>query len=199
MIKKSIKKLVIVGLFIGIGLGAMTLEEFNMHIANVKHPDGKQAMTCEREAVHLMKNPQECIRAAEMLINSRKNLKSGYRFDFFGASESSVKDFHPHVYNQTDKEFIDESIAQSYYNAGVIYKILSEPKAEVKMYKKALEYKPNYVFTNLNIGIAYYYGEGVGVNKVKAYEHWRIAARQGNEQSQQNLDILCSESPWACK
>ena len=45
----------------------------------------------------------------------------------------------------------------------------------------------------------YYYGHGVNVDKFKTYELWLKAAKQGNSNAQGNLDILCKQSPWACK
>jgi TPR repeat protein len=45
----------------------------------------------------------------------------------------------------------------------------------------------------------YYNGQGVKVNKTKAYELLLKAAKEGNSTAQENLDIVCKESPWACK
>lgn len=50
--------------------------------------------------------------------------------------------------------------------------------------------------------LMYFAGKGVEKNKYKTYEHFSIAAKQGDEIAQvaQNyLDTLCRESPWACK
>ena len=51
----------------------------------------------------------------------------------------------------------------------------------------------------VNLGVKYHKGKGVPLNKIKAYELYLQAARQGNENAQRNLDILCKDSPWACK
>jgi len=49
------------------------------------------------------------------------------------------------------------------------------------------------------LGLIYILGEGVKVNKFEAY-NWLIkAAKQGDEEAQNSLDILCKESPWVCK
>lgn len=200
MIKKIIKSLVLVVLFaVVLNAGTISLEQMNKYIANADYPDKKQVQLCEREASILKKNPKECLRAVEMLLESSKNLKNGYRFKFNGMTSDETKSILPRIYEQTDKEFINSFIEQSYNNAGVIYSALSQHETKVKMYKKALEYDPSDVDTNFNLGAAYYLGKGVEVNKIKAYEHWRIAAKQGDEEAQKYLDILCSESPWACK
>ena len=199
MMKNSIKKLLVGALFVGVGLSATTLEEFNQYIADAKHPDLKQMVRCEREGAHLKKSPEECLKAVDMLLESKKNLKAGYRFDIYGRTSDYTQAFYPKIYAQTDKEFVDRYIGNYYYNAGFIYEALGQHKAKMKMYKKALEYGPNDDNINLELGAAYFYGEGVGINKIKAYEHWRIAANQGNKGAQNNLNYLCSQSPWACK
>ena len=50
-----------------------------------------------------------------------------------------------------------------------------------------------------NLGLLYYTGQGVSINKFKAYELWEKAAKQGSSEAQYNLERLCKESPWACK
>jgi TPR repeat protein len=45
----------------------------------------------------------------------------------------------------------------------------------------------------------YYLGQGVKKNKIKAYQYLMKSAQQGNSVAQNRLDILCKESPWACK
>ena len=47
----------------------------------------------------------------------------------------------------------------------------------------------------LNIGTIYYGHD----NKLNAYKYWMKAAKLGDIQSQKNLDIMCKQSPWACK
>jgi TPR repeat protein len=41
--------------------------------------------------------------------------------------------------------------------------------------------------------------QGVIRNKLKAYELWIEAAKIGNPQAEDSLDLLCKESPWVCK
>ena len=37
------------------------------------------------------------------------------------------------------------------------------------------------------------------MNKIEAFNWWMKAAKRGHVDAQKNLDILCKESPWACK
>jgi len=48
----------------------------------------------------------------------------------------------------------------------------------------------------LDIGLLYDLSKN---DKLKAYEYYMKAARLGNIQAQKNLNIMCKESPWACK
>jgi TPR repeat protein len=45
----------------------------------------------------------------------------------------------------------------------------------------------------------YAMGQGAKQDKIKSYQYWMKAAKQGNKTAQNNLDILCQQSPWACK
>jgi len=49
------------------------------------------------------------------------------------------------------------------------------------------------------LGNAYDDGLGVEINKIKAYEYWKEAAKKGEPKAIGNLDRLCKNSPWACK
>jgi TPR repeat protein len=86
------------------------------------------------------------------------------------------------------------AIVGAKYNACYMY-------TKAKSYNKALEcYKQERSSESINaIGIMYKYGNGVKMDKIKAYHTYLKAAKMGNEHSQVNLDILCKESPWACK
>ena len=103
------------------------------------------------------------------------------------------------LYKRSGCDNYQGDTASMYYNAGNIYREIEDYSNEVKMYKKALEILPNYANANINLGLSYYFGKGIETNKIKTYEHWRIAAKQGDQSAQKNLDILCKESPWACK
>ena len=178
-----------------------TLENFNTYIQAATHPTTKQNLICEREASIIKKNPQECLKAVDMFLSDRKKVtnKTTLRLGYFGTNTSVIIAEKPDIYNQTDKEYIDEKIASAYLNAGVIYDNLQENNLKVKMYQKALEYNPNHKDAHYNLGQNYYFGEGVESNMIKAYEHWRIAAKLGDLGAEKNLGILCRKSPWACK
>jgi len=63
----------------------------------------------------------------------------------------------------------------------------------VKLYEKACN---NGCGAGCNeLGVMFYEGG----YKIKAYQYWMKAARLGSTEAQHNLDILCKESPWACK
>lgn len=179
---------------------AATLEEMNKNISEAKNPTSKQVMICEREANFINKDPQQCTKAVDMLLEmSKKSTKTSLlRCEYFGASEALCKTVDS-LYKTTDKEFFNESIVGSYLNTGVVYHKNMMYEKSFTMFKKAIEYDPNKTSAHLFVGIGYYFGQGVAMNKNKAYEHWRIAAKQGDQQAQENLDTLCAESPWACK
>lgn len=50
-----------------------------------------------------------------------------------------------------------------------------------------------------NLGVMYYYGDGVAVDKKKAYTLLVQAADQGHEEAQISLDTLCEENPTLCE
>lgn len=151
-------------------------------------------------ACSIGQDPQQCIKSADMLLEMSKKItkNSLLRCEFYERNEEECK-LIPDKYQQTDKEFFNEQIAFSYSNAGIIYNRNNEYKKAVDMFKKAIKYNPNYDLANSNLGVNYFLGEGIAMDKFKAYEHWRISAKQGNEGAQKNLDILCKESPWVCK
>jgi TPR repeat protein len=53
--------------------------------------------------------------------------------------------------------------------------------------------------SQVSLGYMYDNGLGINMNKIEAYKWWMIAAKEGNSLAQKNLDILCNNSPWACK
>ncbi len=180
---------------------AATLEEINKLIIVAPNPTIKQVHICERESDLIDKDPQQCTKAVDMLLEmSKKATKNSLlRCEFFGVSEENCRLNDPSLYQKTDKEFFNETIAASYSNTGALYGKNMEYKKAFAMYKKAIEYAPNGDIGHLNIGFSYYHGRGVAMDKNKAYYHWNIAAKQGNQQATINLGVLCSESSWACK
>ncbi len=182
-------------------VGASSLEEYDKSISEAKNPTLKQILTCEREANYIYKDPQQCIKAADMVLEmSKKATKNSLlRCEFFGKSEETCKLEFPSIYQKTDKEFFNEKISESYFNAGIIYNKSMVYEKCVAMYKKVIEYNPNDDVAHYALGLSYYYGGGVAMDKNKAYEHYNIATKQGNQRAQKELDVLCKESPWACK
>ncbi|TKI68961.1 sel1 repeat family protein [Sulfurimonas crateris] len=78
----------------------------------------------------------------------------------------------------------------------------------VYWFKKAIEQKTDdaSVESMLNLGVVYYNGEGnVAVDKKLAYKYLikcvdsDLSVPGAQETCQKNLDIICNESPWACK
>ncbi len=80
-----------------------------------------------------------------------------------------------------------------YYGEGVT----KDSVQAAKWIRKAAEQGD--ALAQYNLGLMYYNGNEVPLDKIKAYTLWMKAARQGHEEAQHNLDILCKESPWACK
>lgn len=75
-------------------------------------------------------------------------------------------------------------------------------------YKKAIEQKTDSasIDSMLNLGVLYYNGEGrVAVDKKLAYKYWMkcidsdMYVPEVQKSCQKNLNILCKQSPWACK
>lgn len=171
---KKLVKIVAVAVLMANSATAFSLEEYSNLISFNNNPAAKQTFRCAREAEWIKKDPMECINATKFSleeVGDIANIYGGYK----------------------------NYIGEQFYYAGIIYDKIGDNANEVKMYKKALEFSPNQPGVNLDLGVAYYSGKGVEIDKVKAYEHWRVAAKQGHKSAQNNLDILCKESPWACK
>jgi len=75
-------------------------------------------------------------------------------------------------------------------------------------FKKAIEQKTEVVSlaSMCDLGVVYFNGEGnVAMNKKLAYKYWMecvnsdVSDPETQETCQKNLDILCKNSPWACK
>ena len=58
----------------------------------------------------------------------------------------------------------------------------------MKWYRKAAE--QGFAQAQYNLGVMYYFGEGVSVNSIKAYMWWSLAMEQGNESATENLNII---------
>lgn len=172
---KKLVKLMAVAVLTASSVGAiMTLEMYDTILPFSKNPAHKQMLICEREAGFLLKDPMLCVRAAQISLKEYDSMPAGY---------SSYQEYATAMYK----------------NASLIYNKIGDHSNEIKMFKKVLEFSPNDSYVNTNLGLAYALGKGVETNKIKAYEHWSIAAKQGGQEAQNNLDMLCKQSPWACK
>jgi hypothetical protein len=91
---------------------------------------------------------------------------------------------------------------EAQYNLGVVYQngLLEQRTDKTKafeLFEKSA--KQGYSTAQLNAGYMLVQGIGVAQNKIKAYQYFLSAAKQGNKEAQGNLDMLCHDSPWACK
>jgi TPR repeat protein len=157
----------------------------DMELMIIKQAKAKKAlykiMRCELEVKYYKTDkadPEICIEAA-------KSIRKG-------------EDLGPLAKDR--KQYLGEA----YFNAAIINQFkLKRHKKAFKLYLKA--YKAGYCnYDNCSVGrnIGYYYGTGIGgvpLDKVKAYKYFLEATKHGNRGAQNNLDYLCSQSPWACK
>jgi len=94
-----------------------------------------------------------------------------------------------------------QGYANAQINLGNMYHdgrgVMRDDVAAVKWYRLAA--KQGDAAAQNSLGFMYAKGIGVGQNKILAYKYWRKAATQGNSTASKNLDILCKESPWACR
>ena len=96
-------------------------------------------------------------------------------------------------------------LGESFYNLAKLYEDspkYKDYKLAIKMYEKSIavgydEYSKGKV--RVNLGFLYYYGKGASKNYIKSYNLWKDALINGSSVAQNNLEILCKESPWACK
>lgn len=172
------KKILVSLFFVTCSLFGVTLDDYSRLIENEKIPWIKQVLICERDTELNPKNADAnvCLKAADMVLTLEgKNLSD-----------------HEKLISEDDRK-----AGTHFYNAGVIYGAQGDKKNEFMMYKKATEYKIKNAFYNL--GIARYYGEGVGRNHLKAYEYFKEALKFGHADAQNAIEVVCHKSPWACK
>jgi len=161
---------------VSFGFAEITPELFDRAIANSSGSQ-QQVFKCNKAVMFNKKNadPQICIKATEM-----------------------IKELN----NPNDHDM--KNLGESYLNAGVLYafgeKYHNDEKA-LKMF--LLSYDSGYEKVDSkilnNIGYFYWKGRGTTVNKMLAHKYFMEGAKIGNVNCQYNLDLLCKESPWACK
>lgn len=86
---------------------------------------------------------------------------------------------------------------------------LRDYKEAVYWNEKAIQCNKYYTHALISLGYIYYQGgHGVAQNKIKSYKYWKDCASVDESKvfstsripnCKNNLDILCNESPWACK
>ena len=139
-------------------------------------------LLCEAEAKFYKTedaNPEQCIEAANSILKGED----------LGVLSKNKKTY----------------LGEAYFNAGIIYQYkLHNHKQALESYLKAYNvgYCDNGSDCSVGRNIGYYYATGEGgtpLDKIKAYQYFLESAKHGNAGSQRNLDILCKESPWACK
>lgn len=72
-----------------------------------------------------------------------------------------------------------------------------DKKKAAECFQKAAE--QGVAWAQFNLGLMYYKGDGVKMNKITTYNWWTKAAIQKHEQAQKFLNALCKESPQFCK
>lgn len=95
---------------------------------------------------------------------------------------------------------------------GILYKdteTLRDYKKAAYWYEKSIQSDKYDVNSRIALGLIYYDGGyGVTQNKIKSYKYWKECASLDESKvlvvslissCQNNLDILCKESPWACQ
>ena len=156
---------------------ATTDETYDKLIKKEKNQLIKQIIMCEKVANNHKDygSPQICIDSAN-LYKQQKNLSADEQ-DRYG---------------------------EAYNNAGIMYTFGKGNKNYKKAYKMFLNaYKVGYgkKYSDVMHKLGYFtrYGKGTEQNKILAYKYYLEAAKMGNKDSQNALDSLCKESPWACK
>jgi TPR repeat protein len=125
-------------------------------------------------------------------------------FSFSGDFQDAMNAYNNKNYKKAVKLLTSSSNqghSSAHSNLGHMYKNGLGVKQN---YKKAIELytlsaNQGHSSAQSNLGLMYYLGNGIKKNKIKAYQLWLKLAKQGHSNSQHNLDILCKQSPWACK
>jgi len=151
--------------------------EYDTAIQNEKNPLVKQTLKCEKEATNHKDygNPQICIDSAN-LYEAKKTLSNNEKSDY----------------------------GEAYNNAGIMYTFGKNNKDYIQAYKMFLKaynigYRESHPDVMVKLGYFNDNGKGTKQNKILAYKYYFEAAKLGNIPAQNNLDILCKESSWACK
>lgn len=90
-----------------------------------------------------------------------------------------------------------QGYSKAQINLGLLYSIKRDYEKTIELYTLASN-QGDPEAQNM-LGLIYFKGEGTPVNKLLAYKLWVDSAKGGNHIAQRNLDMLCNDSPWACK
>jgi len=94
------------------------------------------------------------------------------------------------------EEAAKDNILGAHINACYMYE---DAKAYTEAFQCYQEETSNRTEALNNLGTCYATGKGVKLNKPKAYQYYLQAVKEGSVEAQQNLDLLCKKSSWACK
>jgi len=144
--------------------------------------DNKQAADFYKKAAEL-NNVEGLYNTGVMYMNGRgveKNYKKAMK-----------------CYKKALKGGYDNALTNIEYMVGNGLGDKADMEEVVNYYKIAAE--KGVLVAQFNLGLIYYMGESIEKDKIQAYKYWMMAAKQGNTHVQNNIDILCKESPWACK
>lgn len=87
-----------------------------------------------------------------------------------------------------------EKVANNHHKDGDV----NECVKAVKMLEESKDLKAKELLGSISQNTAgiYYFGQN---NIIRGYEYWYKGAKYGDITSQENLELLCKEYPWACK
>jgi len=187
-------------------LSASSLKEMNENINGTNDLILKQLYICEREVIYNKEsaNPNDCIKSAKQhlsLAKPSKEMAGMITYEYYNPKDpSSYAVPGSQIFEIALEKYKNKYAAEAYFNAGIIYQFgvkYHDINKAAEMYK--LGAKLGNRTAQLNLGFSYYLGKGIEKNKISAYKWWLKSAKKGSEKAQNMLDILCQESPWACK
>ena len=136
-------------------------------------------------------------RSKKEIAGAQLNLAELYLLGNGGVVKNTKKALKLYEKALYSDERIMKSNPTDTYNLARIYAELNNFKKAFPLYLNAAENGFTKAYTN--IGYCYVEGKGVKRDRIKAYKAWLKIAKDGDKTAQNNLDILCKESPWACK
>lgn len=96
-----------------------------------------------------------------------------------------------------DLDAMSKKAGYAEYMKGIMLDVANKPQ-EAKMWFEKASTK-GFEQANVSLGLLYVKGRGVQENRNTAYKYWKKAAERGNTDAQNNLNQLCSNTPWACE